>query len=324
MESVRSLKQLFENLRDAGYEWQPQTPDGLLAFRKEPEPFRPLVQWLGLGLSVRDEELLSDGLKPEVLHDLKADGFARGDGKAEMSVSGSGDLFIVHDHWPPDLSREDGYVHCAAESLILARILNEDLEGFVGKRVLDLGCSSGVLAFEVAGVADEVLGLDISTRSIKWARSVAEAYGFKNTRFEVASIGDSAGVADAFAASDSAGGVSWDKAIMNPPMIIPSPDADYPHRDGGKLGIELPLKFLEFASRHLRVGGELLGLVTNPIIQGRSAFFDRINMKAWEFVEKRCLHSKFNQAVARKQRYAEQGIERIELWFLHLKKRANS
>ncbi len=326
MSKPGSLRLLFSVLRDAGYEWQPQTPDRLLAFRKDPSAFRPLVQLLGLGLPVLKDELLVDGLNEAVLKALVVDEFLRDVSadaaamtnpsqtyKAAMSVSGAGDVHIVHDHWPPALERGGGYVHYAAESAWLARALNRDLEGFIGKRVLDLGCSSGALCFEVAGVADEVMGLDVSERSIEWARTNAAALGIKNIRFEVAAVGEKA--AEALAADKP-----WDLVVMNPPMVVPAKEAAYVHRDGGKLGVELPLLFLDFAWRHLREGGEVLMLATNPIVNGSGVFFDRLDRQRWSFVEKRCVHSHFNQAVARKQGYAEQGIEHIELWFLHLKK----
>ncbi|MBI3554709.1 MAG: class I SAM-dependent methyltransferase [Deltaproteobacteria bacterium] len=328
MSKPGSMRLLFSVLRDAGYEWQPQTPDRLLTFRKDPSAFRPLVKLLGLGLPVSKDELIGDGLGDVVIKTVLADEFIRdasGDAgastnpsptyKSTMAVSGAGDVHIVHDHWPPDQERSGGYVHYAAESAWFARALNRDLEGFIGKRVLDLGCSSGALCFEVAGVADVVLGLDVSERSISWARTNAAALGFKNIRFEMAAIGEPA-------AETAATGHAFDIVIMNPPMVVPSKDAAYVHRDGGKLGVELPLLFLDFSWRHLREGGEVLMLATNPIVNGIGVFFDRLDRQRWDFVEKRCVHSHFNQAVARKQGYAEQGIERIELWFLHLKKNA--
>lgn len=317
-----TLRLLFALLRGVGYEWQPQTPDRLLGFRKDPSPFRPLIQWLGLGLPVAEVDLLSDGMSSSVLHFLLEEQFARPIQiesrsetllKSAMAISGSGDVFVPHDHWPPDLTRAGGYVHYAAESAWLARALNRDLEGFIGKRVLDLGCSSGALMFELGAVADEVTGLDVSERSIEWGRVTAAALGFKNLRFEVAEVGSQQ-------ADDLVASQRWDSAVANPPMVVPAKDALYPHRDGGKLGIELPLLFFNFAHRHLREGGELLTLATNPIVNGKPALFDKLERQKWDTIEKRCLHTHFNQSVARKQGYAEQGIQNIELWFLHLKR----
>lgn len=317
-----ALRLLFSALRNAGYEWQPQTPDRLLSFRKDPSPFRPLVQFFGLGLAVSPDELLLDGLVEPTIEALQKCGFIENAGsgsqfKSSMAVSGAGDVFVIHDHWPPDPNQSRGYVHFAAESAWLARAMARDLEGFIGKRVLDLGCSSGALLFEVAAVADEVLGIDISERAIEWGRETAAALGFRGFHLEVATIGQKS-------AELAVGTKPWDIVVMNPPMVVPAKDAAYSHRDGGKLGIELPLLFLDFAAQHLQGGGEVLTFVTNPIIGGRSVFFERLRKSDWDFIERRCLHSHFNQSVARKQGYSDQGIERIELWFLHMKKLTNS
>ena len=321
MLTPETLRNFFKNLRETGYMWQVQTPDRLLAFRKNPTPFRPIVQWLGLGLAVTAEELISDGIHPGTLDLLIKESFAvparfaasKSDAlKATMAIGGTGDLHVVHDHWPPDAEEAGGYVHYAAESEWLARACNRDLEGFIGKRVLDLGCSSGALAFEVGGVADKVIGLDISERSIEWARASSAAYGFTNMRFEAMAIGSKQ--AEALVSTEK-----WDVAVMNPPMVVPAQDVAWPHRDGGALGVELPLLFLEFSHRHLREGGEVLMLATNPIVHGKNIFFDKLDRRKWDLIEKRCIHPQFNQAVARKQNYAEQGIQNIELWYLHLK-----
>jgi SAM-dependent methyltransferase len=317
-----ALRLLFHTLREAGYDWHPQTPDRLVNFRKDPAPFRPLIQWLGLGLAVRESEIMADGITPGIMKVLRDQGFAADAPfeaaaeppcKSAMAVSVEGDVFVVHDHWPPDPAREGGYVHYGPESEWLARALHRDLEGFIGKRVLDLGCGSGALAFEIGGVADEVLGLDVSERAIEWSRATAKANGVPNIRFEVASVGTPA-------SDELAGGAEWDSVVMNPPMIVPEPGAPQGHRDGGELGIELPLRFLDFARRHLREGGEVITLATNPIVGGKGLFFDRIGGGSWEIMEKRCLNSHFNQNVARKRGHDELGIERIELWFLHLKR----
>jgi SAM-dependent methyltransferase len=307
-----TLRRFFENLREAGYTWQAQTPDRLLSFRRAPGPFSPLVRWLGLGLVVSEESLIEDGLKVNVLKSLRDEGFFQHEKPSEMAVSGLGEHYIIHDHWPPSDKLVGGYVHYAAESEWLARACTRDLEAFLGRRVLDLGCSSGALAFEIGAVAEQVLGLDISERAITWGRVSAEALGLPNVRFEQVAVGSPQ--AEALVSQ-----TKWDVVISNPPMVIPSKDGALPHRDGGALGIELPLMFLEFAHRHLRTGGEVLMLATNPLVHGRGAFFEKFDRKKWDVLEKRCVHPQFNQSVARKQNYADQGIQNVELYFLHLR-----
>lgn len=56
----------------------------------------------------------------------------------------------------------------------LASFLPRDLSGW---RILDAGCGSGVLAFELAERGADVLGIDLSARMIGHAREKAEALG---------------------------------------------------------------------------------------------------------------------------------------------------
>jgi SAM-dependent methyltransferase len=318
-----ALRLLFDALKDVGYDWQAQTPDRLLSFRKDASSFRPLVQWLGLGVPVARDALIDDGLTSALLQKLETEKFTievNQNGtlfmRAAVAVSSAEQLFIVHDHWPPDQRVEGGYIHYGPESSWLSRELSRDLEEFTGRKVMDLGCSSGALALGLAGVARQIVGLDISARAISWGRTIAEAYGFERVRFGCAEIGQSSAEAEA-------GQELWDVAVMNPPMMIPIPHMANPHRDGGELGIKLPLLFLSFAQRHLRSGGEMYCLATNPIVHGRGEFFEKFNASAlgWEPLEQRRIHTHFNQAAARKHGYAEQGIERVELWYLRLQKR---
>ena len=54
-----------------------------------------------------------------------------------------------------------------------------------GKRVLDLGCGEGRLAFGVAQLAKEVTGLDPDAELIASAADRARGAGLRNIRFEV-------------------------------------------------------------------------------------------------------------------------------------------
>src|SRR5689334_3947521 len=112
IEHAPALRLLFSALRDSGYEWTAQTPDRLLAFRKAPDPFRPLAQLFGLGVSVRRADLVGDGLPEALIDHLEAADLVaplRVEAsidpspliQAKMAVSGSGDVLVVHDHWPP-------------------------------------------------------------------------------------------------------------------------------------------------------------------------------------------------------------------------------
>jgi hypothetical protein len=109
--------------------------------------------------------------------------------------------------------------------------------------------------------------------------------------------------------------------VFNPPMVIPESGIQYPHRDGGTLGIEIPLLFMDFAQDHLKPGGSVLCLSTNPIVNGQGKYFEAMKArKNFELVAQKTLHPYFNQNVARKRKHDEHDVERIELLALHWKK----
>lgn len=305
MSLPQTFERLFEFLRESAYVWEPQTPDQLLKMRKEPEAYGPLVRCFGLGLPVSFEELRSEGLPEELIHQVLP---------LRTAISRSGNVCIAHDHWPPRREKAVEYVHLGRESWLLLQEIQSRFDALLGARVLDLGSGAGALALEIAGVAEDVLGIELSAQAVEWAKASARANHCPNARFVSARIG--APEADRAAG----GGEGWDYAVFNPPMMIPYADASFTHRDGGDLGIEMPFVFLDFALRHLRPGGEAWCLATNPVVHGKSLFFDRLKEKDWEEVESKRLNSRFNQSMYRKERYEERGIERVELWFLRLRK----
>ncbi len=138
--------------------------------------------------------------------------------------------------------------------------------------------------------------------------------GLNNVKFESAYIGTS----EAEKCLDQS---HWDIAVFNPPLAVPCVGLKQGHRDGGKLGLEIPLKFLDFAEKHLRTSGDVFCLMTNPIVRGRSELFDALSRRPWTVVGKKCLNDNFNGTIARKEGYQDLGIQKIELWFLHLKRK---
>ncbi|HRK02567.1 MAG TPA: methyltransferase, partial [Oligoflexia bacterium] len=261
------LKRLFSYLQSIHYVWGPLTPDRLIEARRNPAHFAIRAQLLGLGLGIAQtsvEEIFPNELYAELqnagfLFSKEANGeslvFSR------YAVSGFSDLFVLHDHWPPKVGLETSFVHVGHESTTLARIIQSELEAFISKSVLDLGCSSGILSLEVAGVAKRVCGIDLCEPATRLATTTASAYGFLNTEFIAESVLDPNLLEHVRRAY-------WDRVIFNPPMVVPA-EVPYPHRDGGKYGIEIPLKFFDFALAALKLGGELFCLCTNPIVKGK-------------------------------------------------------
>jgi SAM-dependent methyltransferase len=258
-----------------------------------------------LGIEVTAQELIDEGFSPELAQEAL---------DLYPAISRNEHVFIPHAHWPAKPGMD--YVYLGEESYELLRHISERTDGLErlnGASVLDLGSGSGALLLYIGSRIAKGLGIDISRKAVEWSQAAARAQGLERLTFQSAAIGTPE--AEAFAH-----GTKWDFAILNPPFAIPTETEARPHRDGGALGIELPLLFLQYAGRNLSAGGEVFTLATNPIVQGRSAFFDRLDRGALKIVEKKCLHDQFNHSLYRKERYAERGIQRVELWFLHLKK----
>ena len=133
-----NLNKLFSELSRAGYGWTAKTPDQLLSLRKNPGQHRALDRFFGIGLRVSSSELISDGLSMETT-------LAFGDLTPFAVSTDLGGGCLIHDHWPPRPENAGEYVHLGPESFYLAREMEKNTEVFDGKKVLDLGCGSGVL-----------------------------------------------------------------------------------------------------------------------------------------------------------------------------------
>lgn len=299
------FQRLFSFLRDVDYAWQPVTPERLLDLRKTPERFGSLVRYFGLGLDVSLPELQEELLPEDLYRDIAP---------LNPAVSRSGDLFFLHSHWSK-ASKLSDYVHLGKESFDLIELMRPKLELFSGREVLDLGSGAGSLSLELSAFVKSITGIEIAPTAVQWAGASARAQGITNASFRCGEVGTPAleqQVADR----------KWDIVVFNPPMILAAEgSARQPHRDGGKLGIELPLLFLDFSARYLRADGSVFCFVTNPICAGRPGFFERLDSRVWQIVEKKIIDDHFNHQLYRKERYRERGIERVELCFLELKRK---
>ncbi|HTL11385.1 MAG TPA: methyltransferase [Bdellovibrionota bacterium] len=308
MELAARLKRIFGALDGAGYAWEPQTPDRLVEMRKGHHA-PSLTAALGLGIYPEGGEDWSEGaLIAEDVEWLK---------RERAAVARLDGIWIIHDHWPPKPQTASQYVHLGPESRQLLSLLRERAGELQGASLLDLGSGSGVLSMGLLDVISRALGLELSARAALWSKAAAEAQGLDRARFACARIG----VPQADAAVSAAGG-EWDAAIFNPPMMIPHRGQDFPHRDGGRLGIEIPKIFLEASRRWLRPGGQAMGLITNPIVAGKGLFFEEFKPTGWDWAERERIHPRFNQTSARKEGIRDElGVERVELWFIRLQKR---
>lgn len=320
------LESLFSTLKAADYYWSPLSPERWMkcreSARENPAQFDPWVRCFGLGLEVPECEFETDfpGFGFSDFNNItrKTHGMI----SSLLGVSrGADDIFTAHSHW----GNQESPAYIGQETATLIDCMKENAHEFQGKKILDLGCGAGALSLSVARAAHSVLGLDRSESATRLASASARAQGFHHLDFQPLAIGTSE--AENYVRARG----PWNTAVMNPPMAIPEQDTHFmdapsarPERDGGQFGIELPLLFLDFAHAHLHPSATLFMLATNPVTKRSSEglFFEslheRLRSRLWTLDESTCLGQRFNQSLARKHHYAEQGIERIELWYLKL------
>ncbi|NLS96973.1 MAG: methyltransferase [Planctomycetaceae bacterium] len=142
-----------------------------------------------------------------------------------------------------------------------------------GKTALDLGTGSGVLAIHVAHRVDEVVGVDINPKAIRYARRSAEICEVQHKC--------------SFVEGDLYGPVSgrrFDVIAVNPPFVpIPYGYRMFLSADGGPDGMDVVREALQGAPRHLAADGRLLMLTMSlgdelePLVYRylRSAFHQR-------------------------------------------------
>jgi SAM-dependent methyltransferase len=303
-----TFEDLFAFLESVNYQWIPSIPERLVKLRREKDSFSFIDQYFGLGIPVSFSELENEGLPESIYSAIST---------LHPAISQSDHYYISHSHWPSTPENAENYVHFGNESLTLLRLIQPYFSLFKGKKVLDLGSGSGVLSLELGNFAAEVVGIESSTQAAQWSMATAKAHKLTQVSFLNETIGRSS--LDYLIKASS-----WDVVVSNPPFTIPLASHSFPHRDGGHMGLELPFLFLNFAWRCLKPGGFAFFLVGNPIVRGRPLFFERLKEASkthpWRIRNKQCLHTHFNHQLYRKERYHEQGIERVELQFLLLQK----
>ncbi|MFB6190364.1 MAG: HemK2/MTQ2 family protein methyltransferase [Candidatus Nanohaloarchaea archaeon] len=126
------------------------------------------------------------------------------------------------------------------DSLLLDSYLEDRV--LEGKKVLDMGTGSGILAVTAAEQGAEVTAVDIDPEALEDAREHAREESTEGIEFVES---------DLFENVDS----KFDLIIFNPPYLQ---GEDYLALEGGEKGIELTSDFLEQAPDYLEEGGEVV------------------------------------------------------------------
>jgi SAM-dependent methyltransferase len=298
------LKKLFDALKNQNYWFEAKTPEKLVIYRQKIDEFSLLERVFGLGL--KNEK---DKHEVEKILNLELINFSE---HFVVSCDDKGD-YLLHDPWPPKPNQD--YVHLGPESFYLVREIKKHKVEFKDKIVCDMGCSSGVLSFALKEVyAKEVFGFDISKKSIDAANFLKKYRGLEKEKIEFL-------VQNVLDPPKENFLNYFDFVVSNPPLAVSDDKINFIHRDGGKTGIEIPLKFLDFAYKILKPGGEVWFLAGDPIIKDNFYLKSKLKSdKRFLFLKEKTLDTAFNQSLSRVHHYDERGILRIHLKIIKLKK----
>ncbi len=117
--------------------------------------------------------------------------------------------------------------------------------------LLDLCTGSGVQALNASRYANEVVGVDLNPRAVRFARFNAQLNGIENVRFRLG---------DLYVPVE---GERFDAVLANPPFV-PSPHNELGFRDGGPKGESVLERIVAGAAAHLQEDGRL-GVVTDLV-----------------------------------------------------------
>lgn len=127
--------------------------------------------------------------------------------------------------------------------------------------VLDLGTGSGILAFEAASKARQVVACDINKEVIDKLKKINKTSNIK------------------FIKSDLFSKITgkFDLIIFNPPYL-PVKKIKYVDLDGGKNGTEIIERFLKDARKYLKKEGKIL-ILTSSLNQNIEKLFKKYKYK---------------------------------------------
>lgn len=136
------------------------------------------------------------------------------------------------------------------DSFLLKNFIQElDLDG---KKVLDIGTGTGLIAIEAAKKGAKVTAADINPEAIEYAREKARKTGVDG-KIDFVKSNLFSDIEDRF-----------DYILFNPPYLPGEPGVgDEEIWRGGEKGTELTQKFLEKASKQLSENGEILVIMSS-------------------------------------------------------------
>ncbi|MBD2431680.1 MULTISPECIES: carbamoyltransferase C-terminal domain-containing protein [Fischerella] len=150
-------------------------------------------------------------------------------------------MILAEDHFD-----EDVVMYVGMDSMGLVYTAPQ----YPANRVLDLCCGSGIQSLVASRYAQEVIGVDINPRAIRFARFNAQLNGIYNINFYLGNL------------YEPTGGY-FDTILVNPPFV-PSPSQECCFRDGGMGGEEILARIITESANKLAPQGRLF-IVTDLV-----------------------------------------------------------
>jgi release factor glutamine methyltransferase len=174
----------------------------------------------------------------------------------------TGELMFVHSAFPTD---DGDAVFFGPDSYRFATLLARTIRS--ARRLVDVGCGTGVGGLVLAGRAGEVVLADVNPRALALAAVNVELAGSAGVDHRAVTLV----VSDVLAAVEG----DYDLVIANPPYLADGPGRLY--RDGGgTLGVDLAVRIVDESLRGLAPGGQLLLYTGTPIADGHSILAQRL------------------------------------------------
>ncbi|MFF0433546.1 methyltransferase [Streptomyces sp. NPDC004327] len=189
----------------------------------------------------------------DVLFSLDVLGEADGGLRSQVHLTCAHDLLLAtdtgrySDWWTGADDLGDRVMYIGYDSAGLASVAPRDRS----RRTLDLCSGSGIQSLVASRYSDEVVGVDINPRAIRFARFNAALNGIENVTFVLGDL------------LEPVAGRAFDRVVSNPPFVPEVPEgARLLYRDGGPDGERLLAEIVAGAGRILEPGG-LMSITTD-------------------------------------------------------------
>ena len=181
------------------------------------------------------------------------------DGRVECRLR-----FIPHGHLILVSDRHDrsisDFTYVGRDSLKLADLLSQSLNGRAFRSGLDICCGCGIQALTIARSAQTVIGVDINPRSVVFSEQNASLNGYQDQlRFIQGDL------------TEPLEG-PFDVVVANPPFVFMPTEMAVTNRDGfgGDWGLEFVRRIIADLDRLLAPDGEAYLLSASPVVEGQS------------------------------------------------------